>query len=62
MAWGQQTHPPITPSIPPPPTMSDGMVNYVTSYKLVTSNHYSTAMLLAIYSLSSGQPLYVNFT
>ena len=41
MVWGQQTHPPITPSVPPSPIVKDGMVNYVTSYKLVTSNHYS---------------------
>ena len=27
MVWGQQTHPPIIPSFPPPPTMSPGMVN-----------------------------------
>ena len=34
MVWGQQTHPPITPSVPPPPIVKDGMINYV-------SNHYS---------------------
>ena len=26
VAWGQQTHPPVIPTFPPPPTMSTGIV------------------------------------